>query len=96
MEWQPASGRGVVYTHTRVHLAYHPAFESHVPYDVVLVALAEGPHLIAGFRDERRRGPHPGMPLVVAFESANDTWLPYFVPEEPAHRSGVANNLETP
>lgn len=43
--WSYASGRGVVWSHTTVHRAPHPAFEP--PYVVALVRLEEGPILMA-------------------------------------------------
>ena len=33
------------------HTAYHPAFESRLPYNVALVELAEGPRLLTNIVD---------------------------------------------
>jgi uncharacterized OB-fold protein len=96
LRWEPAYGRGTVYSLTRIHLAYHPAFERQVPYDVVLATLAEGPHLFGGFRDEGGRAAQIGMPLIVEFEPAGDTWLPFFVPATVPIHSHITNNQETP
>lgn len=45
LTWQPASGRGVIYSHTMVHRAPHPAFTP--PYVVALIRLEEGPMVMA-------------------------------------------------
>jgi uncharacterized OB-fold protein len=45
-EWQPVSGRGVIYSYQIVTQAVHPAFHDWVPYPIVLVEL-----------DEQRRQP---------------------------------------
>lgn len=44
--WETASGRGTLVSWVIYHTAYHPAFADRLPYDVALVALAEGPRLI--------------------------------------------------
>ena len=38
-----ASGAAAIVTFTRIHIAYHPHFRDHVPYDAGVVRLAEGP-----------------------------------------------------
>jgi uncharacterized OB-fold protein len=40
-EWQPVSGRGVIYSYQIVTQAVHPAFHDWVPYPIVLVELDE-------------------------------------------------------
>ena len=40
-EWQPVSGRGVIYSYQIVTQAVHPAFADWVPYPIVLVELDE-------------------------------------------------------
>ena len=44
--WEQASGRGTLVSWVVYHTAYHPAFESRLPYHVALVALDEGPRLL--------------------------------------------------
>ena len=48
LEWVESSGRGTVYSYTRVHRPPRPAFE--VPYVVAIVELDEGVHLVRGVR----------------------------------------------
>jgi uncharacterized OB-fold protein len=45
-QWQPVSGRGVVYSWTVTHQALVPPFADDLPYAVVVVELAEGPRLV--------------------------------------------------
>lgn len=42
-----ASGRGVIHSLTRVHMAHHPAFAGQLPVIGGIVELAEGPRLFA-------------------------------------------------
>ena len=44
--WERASGRGTLVSWVVYHTAYHPAFESRLPYNVALVELSEGPRLL--------------------------------------------------
>lgn len=45
-EWQPASGKAKLISWVVYHRAFHPAFEGHLPYNVAVVELAEGPRMI--------------------------------------------------
>ncbi|MCC6247980.1 MAG: OB-fold domain-containing protein [Rubrivivax sp.] len=49
--WEPASGRGTLVSWVVYHTAYHPAFESRLPYNVALVQLEEGPRLLTNIVD---------------------------------------------
>jgi len=42
-----AAGDGTIYSFTRIHLVYHPAFENSVPYAAGIVELDEGPRIFA-------------------------------------------------
>jgi uncharacterized OB-fold protein len=44
--WEQASGAGRLVSWVVYHTAYHPAFESRLPYNVALVELSEGPRLL--------------------------------------------------
>ena len=44
--WERAAGKGVLLSWVVYHTAYHPAFESKLPYNVALVQLEEGPRLL--------------------------------------------------
>jgi uncharacterized protein len=58
VRWERASGRGRLISWVVYHTAYHPAFESRLPYNVALVELEEGPRLLTNMVDanERLRG----------------------------------------
>ena len=45
--WVPASGAATLASWVVYHRAYHPAFAALVPYTIGLIALAEGPRLLA-------------------------------------------------
>lgn len=45
-EWVDASGKGVLHTFTIMRVAYHPAFNDEVPYNVSVVELEEGPLMV--------------------------------------------------
>ena len=49
--WECASGRGKLLSWVVYHQAYHPAFESRLPYNVALVQLDEGPRLLTNVTD---------------------------------------------
>ena len=46
MAWVPASGAATLVSFVEFDKAYHPYFESRLPYVVAVVALAEGPELV--------------------------------------------------
>jgi uncharacterized protein len=50
-DWAEMSGVGQVFSFTIVRRAPSPAFEALVPYVVAIVALSEGPHLMANIVD---------------------------------------------
>jgi uncharacterized OB-fold protein len=76
-EWAPCSGRGTVYSYTIVQHQTHPAFA--VPYAVLLVALEEGPRLIAQLRGGPETSIAIGARVHVEWEDAPDQPLPVFV-----------------
>jgi len=45
-EWIISEGKGRVYSFAVYHIAYHPGFESELPYVVAIVELEEGPHIL--------------------------------------------------
>ena len=80
LQWQAASGKGLLFSYTVVHHPTHSAFADRVPYVVALVELDEGVRLvtsIVGATDEQLR---VGMPLEVVFVRSENLVLPYFRP----------------
>jgi uncharacterized OB-fold protein len=83
LEWETASGRGVVLSYVVMHQVYHPGFAAEAPYRVIDVRLEEGPRMISRFADDVKIEPRVGMPVTVAFARASDeVSLPVLRPAE--------------
>jgi uncharacterized OB-fold protein len=78
IEWHQASGQGVVYSATQVHRAPSPAFEASVPYVVAVIALAEGPHMMANIIGDDSSNVQIDASVMVDFIEEDDTMLPVF------------------
>lgn len=77
--YRPVSGRGEVYSYVIYHQAYHPAFPP--PYNVVLIQLEEGPHMISQLIDINDQEIKVGMPVQVVFRKEDQGQkLPFFRP----------------
>jgi uncharacterized protein len=81
LEWQELSGKAKVESWVVFHQNYFKSFADEIPYNVVLVRLAEGPQLVSnlvGVPNERIRS---GMPVEVTFDVAtDDISIPKFRP----------------
>lgn len=67
--WREASGRGVVYTHGRLHRPSHPRHEARGPLLLALVDLEEGVRAATNLVDVSAREVRAGMPVEVRFEA---------------------------
>ena len=77
LAWKQASGRGVISTWTAVHKAWFPAFAAETPYNVIQVALDEGPRLTSNLIGAAR--PSIGQRVEVVFEDVDsELTLPRF------------------
>jgi uncharacterized OB-fold protein len=77
--WIKSSGKGTVYSFEIVRMSPHSILDAKVPYNVVLVDLAEGPRLVSNLVDCAPEEIEIGMPVEVVFEMvAEDVWLPQF------------------
>ena len=75
--WKEASGRGVISTWTAVHKAWFPAFAAQAPYNVIQVALDEGPRLTSNLVGPDR--PAIGQRVEVVFDDLDsELTLPRF------------------
>jgi uncharacterized OB-fold protein len=78
VQWKEASGKGTVYSFVINHQVMHPGFASEVPYNVIVVELAEGPRLNGNYL-----GPNEDikvdMPVQVTFEQVGDVSVPKWV-----------------
>ena len=68
LQWREASGRGQVKSWTIIRRAVSLAFEADAPYVVALVALAEGPTLMANIVGCNPESVAIGQPVRVTFE----------------------------
>ena len=71
--WQPASGRGQVFSWTVTHRAVDPALASAVPYAVVVVELDEGVRLVGNIAGDEQAVLGIGRPVVVDLDRRSDT-----------------------
>jgi uncharacterized OB-fold protein len=69
--WEPASGRGRVFSWTVTHDAIDPAFTP--PYAVVVVETDEGPRLVGGLRGIALTELRIDLPVTVELERVSDT-----------------------
>jgi len=80
------SGLGRLYTLTRTHYVYHPAFREQAPYVVALVELEEDPsvRLVSNILECAPEDVAIGMAVEVVFEQVTDEIaLPQFRPVQP-------------
>ena len=75
LHWIRASGKARLYTFTVIHVVYHKAFESAVPYNAALVELEEGPRLYANIIGCGNEQLTIGAGLRVEFNEATDVRL---------------------
>lgn len=79
--WIVASGKGKVYTYAVYHQAFHPAFDSALPYVVAVVKLDEGPQFLTNIVDCSTDKISCDMPVRVTWEDITDEFsLPKFKP----------------
>ncbi|MBI4182794.1 MAG: OB-fold domain-containing protein [Proteobacteria bacterium] len=66
--WVETSGKGTIWSYGIFHKAYFEGFKDEVPYNVVLVELAEGPRLYTNLVGARNDQIRIGMPVEAVFE----------------------------
>lgn len=71
-EWTPLSGRGQVFAKVVYHRAFHPAYAAQVPYNLVLVQLAEGPRMYSNVIGDASAEICVGDQLEVVFDQVSD------------------------
>ena len=76
-----AGGRGKVYTWTIFYQGYHPAFEPDLPYNVTIVELEEGPHMLTNLIEIANEDIRSDMAVEVAWDDVTEEiTLPKFRP----------------
>ena len=79
--WQPASGRGTIYSYTVVEANAPSAFASDIPYVVAVIRLEEGVQMLSNVINCELAQLRCDMPVEVVFEKLNDEFtLPKFRP----------------
>lgn len=79
------SGRGTIYTLTRTHYIYHPAWKDELPYVIALVELEEDPsvRIVTNIVDIPAAEVQVGMPVEVVFEDVTpEVTIPKFRPRK--------------
>jgi uncharacterized OB-fold protein len=80
----PASGRGVVYTYSIVHVNDLPPFRERLPYVAASVELEEGLRITTNIVDCPAKSLRIGMPVTVQFNPISDeVVVPVFRPASP-------------
>lgn len=78
--WTAASGMASLHSFTWIHVAYHPAFAAHIPYNAAIVELAEGPRIFSNVIDCHRDQLCIGLALTVDFLNEGEHVIPVFRP----------------
>lgn len=79
LAWEASSGRGTIYSFSEVHVAFQgPAWNSQLPYTVVLVDLEEGPRMLSRWLVTDAALPVIGQRVRVRFPSVSGQKLPFF------------------
>lgn len=81
-KWEIASGDATISSFSVVHQAPYPSYAARVPYVVAVVALLEGPQLMANVVGCDPDDVHVGMDVVVTFEERGELSIPQFSPVE--------------
>ncbi|KAA0578564.1 OB-fold domain-containing protein [Azospirillum sp. B21] len=73
------SGRGTVFSHSHVHVAFQGgAWSGQLPYTVVLVDLAEGPRMLSRLIGADAPAVRGGDAVSVVFPQIGDRRYPFF------------------
>ena len=79
-EWRVASGRGEVFATTVVRQMGFPPFRDRVPYNLAIVELAEGPHLLTQVIGCEPTSVRIGLAVQLSPELDGTVWMPFFTP----------------
>jgi len=83
MEWVKASGRGKVYSFTISYRTPVPSFREDVPYNVAIIELEEGVHMMSNIVQCKNEDIRVDMPVEVVFDDVTEEiTLPKFKPSE--------------
>lgn len=78
-ERETASGQAKVVSWVVYHVAFHPAFEGRLPYNVAIVELAEGPRMVSNLVNlEGWTGPVADAPAELVIQEDFGRRIPRF------------------
>jgi uncharacterized protein len=78
-DWIPLSGKGIIYSFGVYYQLWHTGFKEEIPYNVVLIELAEGPQIISQVVGCKSEALACGAPVEVTFEDVTpEITLPKF------------------
>jgi uncharacterized OB-fold protein len=79
--WEPASGRGTIYTFSTVTANPPSTFLDELPYTIAIVDLEEGPRFLTRLVNVEPESVECGMPVRLAIERVDDRIsMPMFEP----------------
>ena len=67
-DWARLSGRGVIYSYSVAHRAFHPAWADHVPYVLATIELDEGVRMLCDILDSAPDSVSIGQRVEAYFE----------------------------
>ena len=70
--WEPASGRGRVWSWVVAHPPVIPSFADRVPFNVAVIELEEGVRMIGNVFDVSNEDLHESMPVEITFEDVEE------------------------
>ena len=70
--WEPASGRGLVWSWVVAHPPVLPSFADRVPFNVAVIELDEGVRMIGNVFDIANEDLREGLSVEVTFEDVED------------------------
>jgi uncharacterized OB-fold protein len=77
---EPSKGKATLVSWVVYHTAFHPAFESRLPYTVAVVALDEGPRMLSNIVRTDPQALRIDQALRLVVEDEGGTAVPRFVP----------------
>jgi hypothetical protein len=81
VDWKAASGQGILYTYSVVHVNDLPPFPERVPYVAAVVELDEGPRVLTNIEGAGFDALAVGMRVEVHFRAiSDDVTIPVFRP----------------
>ncbi|MGE3148396.1 MAG: Zn-ribbon domain-containing OB-fold protein [Pseudorhodoplanes sp.] len=72
LEWTPVKGRGKVYASTTIHHAFMPYWKGDVPFNLSIIELDEGVHMVSNVIGVPPQDVKIGMPVEVVYDDVTE------------------------